>query len=372
MSYYLTLEPLGTTITVESGQTLLDAALRQGIYIPHACGHGLCGTCKVQVCDGEVDHGAANPFALMDMEREEGKTLACCATLQSDATIEADIEDEPDARIIPVRDFVATVARIVPLTPTIKAFYLRLDQPISYQAGQYVQVQIPGLRPEAGQSRAFSIANAPDADGSAWEIEVNVRLVPGGAGTTWLHESLSEGDTLQLSGPYGRFFVRHSAHQPMIFMAGGSGLSSPRAMIHELLASGCDQPITLVYGQRSRAELYYDEEFRALAQQHPHFTYIPAISGDSDGSGNSNSGDANGQGPDSWDGARGFVHEAALAHFGGNFAGHKAYLCGPPLMVEACIATLMQGRLFERDIYTEKFFSATDAQGVRSPLFKRV
>ncbi len=74
----------------------------------------------------------------------------------------------------------------------------------------------------------------------------------------------------------------------------------------------------------------------------------------------------------SWSGARGHVHEAAQAHFGGSFAGHKAYLCGPPPMVEACIRTLMQGRLFERDIYTEKFLSAADAQDARSPLFKRV
>jgi phenol hydroxylase P5 protein len=204
MSYQLTIEPLGATIEVEEGQTLLDAALRQGIYIPHACGHGLCGTCKVQLTDGEVDHGAANPFALMEMERDDGKTLACCATLQSDATIEADIDDEPDAQIIPMRDFAATVARIEQLTPTIKALHLRLDQPIRYQAGQYVQVQIPGV--EGG--RAFSIANAPQADGQSSEIELNVRRVPGGAGTTWLHESLNVGDRLQLTGPYGRFFVR--------------------------------------------------------------------------------------------------------------------------------------------------------------------
>ena len=73
-----------------------------------------------------------------------------------------------------------------------------------------------------------------------------------------------------------------------------------------------------------------------------------------------------------WTGARGFVHDAAKAHFGVGFAGHKAYLCGPPPMVEACIAALMQGRLFERDIYTEKFISAADANAQRSPLFKRV
>lgn len=357
MSYQLTLEPLGATIDVEDGQTLLDAALRQGIYIPHACGHGLCGTCKVQVTDGEVDLGAANPFALMEMERDDGMALACCATLLSDATIEADLEDEPDAQVIAVRDFTATVVRTVQLTPTIKALHLQLSAPIRYQAGQYVQVQIPGV--EGG--RAFSIANAPGPDGTSSEIELNVRLVPGGAGTTWLHEQLQEGDRVALAGPYGRFFVRRSAAMPMVFMAGGSGLSSPRAMILELLASGCTQPITLVYGQRSASELYYDAEFRALAAQHPNFTYVPALSEVPEG--------AAGQ---DWSGAWGYVHEAAQAHFGGHFGGQKAYLCGPPPMIEACIRTLMQGRLFERDIYTEKFLSAADVQDARSPLFRRV
>lgn len=354
MSYQLTLEPLGATIDVEDGQSVLDAALRAGLYIPHACGHGLCGTCKIQVVEGEVDLGAANPFALMEMERDEGMALACCATLRSDATVEADMEDEPDARVTPVRDFIATVARIEQLTPTIKALHLRLPEPLRYQAGQYVQLQVPGV--EGG--RSFSIASAPGPGGQSDEIELNVRLVPGGAATTWLHHSLREGSRLQLAGPYGRFFVRRSAAMPMLFMAGGSGLSSPRAMIHELLASGATEPITLVYGQRCAEELYYDAEFRALAEQYPHFTYVPALSEASEGNG--------------WKGACGFVHEAALAHFQGSFAGHKAYLCGPPPMIEACIGTLMQGRLFERDIYTEKFLSAADAQQARSPLFKRV
>ena len=354
MSFQLTIEPLGATIDVEDGQTVLDAALRQGIYIPHACGHGLCGTCKVQVSDGEVDHGHANPFALMEFERDEGKTLACCCTLQSDVTIEADIDEEPDAQIIPVRDFAATVTRIVALTPTIKALHLALDRSIGFQAGQYVQLEIPGL----GESRAFSIANSPASVEKTGEIELNVRVVAGGAGTTYVHQKLQTGDRLRLTGPYGRFFVRKSVQRPMVFMAGGSGLSSPRSMILDLLDGGCTQPITLVYGQRSREELYYDAEFRALADRHAHFTYVPALSTETEGS--------------DWTGARGFVHDAAKAHFSASFAGQQAYLCGPPPMVEACIATLMQGRLFERDIYTEKFLSAADAQGARSPLFKRV
>ena len=73
MSYQVTVEPTGDVIEVEDGQTILDAALRQGVWLPFACGHGTCGTCKVQVLDGYGDVGAASPFALMDVERDEGK-----------------------------------------------------------------------------------------------------------------------------------------------------------------------------------------------------------------------------------------------------------------------------------------------------------
>ncbi len=352
MSSQLTIEPLGATIEVEEGQTILDAALRQGIYIPHACGHGLCGTCKVQVLDGNVDHGVSNPFALMDFERDEGKTLACCATLESDVTVEADIDDEPDARIIPVEDFDTVVSRIETLTPTIKGIWLKLDRAIDFQAGQYVQIIMPGV--EGG--RPFSIANAPKEIARTGELEINVRIVEGGAGTAYLHNQLKVGDKLRVSGPYGRFFVRSSEKEPIIFMAGGSGLSSPRSMILDLLAQGTQQEITLIYGQRNLAELYYDAEFKTLAQQHKNFHYVPALSEDATG----------------FDGLKGFVHDAAKEHFNGDFSGHKAYLCGPPVMIEACLSTLMQGRLYERDIYAEKFITAADASKPRSAFFKRV
>ncbi|HEY0832369.1 MAG TPA: phenol 2-monooxygenase domain-containing protein [Azospirillum sp.] len=351
MSYELTIQPLGQTIEIEDGQTILDAALRAGIYLPHACCHGLCATCKVQVAEGEVEHGVASSFALMDFEREEGKCLACCATVQSDVVIEADIEEDPDSENLPVRDFTGTVSRIESLTPTIKGVWITLDQPIRFQAGQYINLDLPnGIG-----SRAFSIAGPPSRGG---EVELNIRIVPGGQGTTYVHERMQIGDRVRLTGPYGRFFVKKSAHVPVLFMAGGSGLSSPRSMIADLLEGGFDLPITLVYGQRTLEELYYHDEFLSLAERHPNFRYVPALSHEPADS--------------AWQGFRGFVHEAAQAAFDGDFRGHKAYLCGPPLMIEACISTLMRGRLFERDIYTEKFISAADAQQVRSPLFKSI
>ena len=355
MSHQLTIEPLGQTIDIEEGQTILDAALRAGIYLPHACGHGLCGTCKVQVSDGEIEHGDASGFALMDYEREEGLCLACCATAESDVVVEAEIDEEPDALNLLVQDFAGTVSRIEDLTPTIKGVWIALDTPLTFQAGQYINLHIPG----EGSTRAFSIASAP---AQKTEIELNIRRVPGGMGTGWVHDQLRAGERVKIVGPYGRFFLRESAHLAQdlgyLFLAGGSGLSSPRSMVLDLLANGCTRPITLVNGARSRAELYHHAEFVQLAQQHANFNYIAALSNEPEDS--------------DWDGARGFVHEAAKAHFNNDFRGHKAYLCGPPLMIDACITTLMQGRLFERDIYTEKFISAADAQQVRSPLFRKI
>jgi phenol hydroxylase P5 protein len=352
MSYTLTIEPLGQALEVEEGQTILDAALRAGIYLPHACCHGLCATCKVSVTDGEIEHGEASNFALMDYEREEGKCLACCATLQSDVVIEAEIDQDADARNLPVRDYAGTVSRIENLTPTVKGVWIALDEPLSFQAGQYVNLQLP----DGSGTRAFSLANAPQ---NPREVELNIRHVPGGQATTWVHQQLQAGDRVKLSGPYGRFFVRKSAATASLFLAGGSGLSSPKSMILDLLAEGSALPITLVYGARNRAELYDHELFVDLSARHAHFSYVPALSDEPQSSG--------------WTGFRGFVHEAAKAHFDNDFRGVKAYLCGPPIMIDACITTLMQGRLFERDIYTEKFLSAADAaQQMRSPLFKRI
>lgn len=149
----------------------------------------------------------------------------------------------------------------------------------------------------------------------------------------------------------------------MIFLAGGSGLSSPKSMIAELLAEGCQQSITLVHGARHAGELYCSDWFEELAKKHANFRYVPALSDTHDGEGRCETG---------------FVHEVLARLYAGqdgraDFRGHKAYLCGPPPMIEACIATLMQGRLFERDIHVEKFLTAAQAQeGRRSPLFKAI
>ena len=353
MTYSLTIEPNGESVEVAEGQTLLDACLRSGVWLPHACGHGLCGSCKVDVLDGDIDHGDASPFALMDFERSEGKTLACTARCLSDVTIEADIDEDPDGRRIPVRDFAGTIVGIADLTHDVKGLTIALSDDLDFQAGQYINLTLPGIE----GARAFSIANAPL---EPRKLELQIRRLPGGVATGYIHDQLSLGEGVTVSGPYGRFYVRKSAGEPMIFLGGDTGVSSPRSMILDLLEEGRTEPMTLFHGVRALRDLYDRQLFEGLAAKYANFTYVPVLSAMEPG--------------DNWTGETGFVHEALARRFDNQFSGHKAYICGPPLMVEACIRTLMQGRLFERDIYTERFLTASDAEGgkLRSPVFKRI
>ncbi len=353
MTYEVTVEPTGDVVEVEEGQTILDAALRQGVWLPFACGHGTCATCKVEVVEGDYDHGNASPFALMDMERDEGKVLACCCKPESDLVIEADIDVDPDFQGFPVEDFTGEVVDIQTLSPTIRGIWLKLDRPMEFQAGQYINLTLPGIE----GSRAFSIASAPSQSDV---IELHIRLVPGGVATTWLHESLVMEQKLDVSGPYGQFFVRSSDEQDAIFIAGGSGLSSPQSMVLDMLEQGDQRQIHLFQGARNLSELYNRKLFEQLAEQHSNFHYTPALSDP--------------EAADNWQGFTGYVHEATKEQFSGRFEGHKAYLCGPPPMIDSAITALMQGRLFERDIHMEKFVTAADgAEGAgRSALFKRI
>jgi phenol hydroxylase P5 protein len=351
--YQVTIEPVGEVLDVEEDQTILDAILRAGLYVPYQCGHGLCSTCKITVLDGEVEHGEASPFALLDFEREEGVTLACCATPLSDLVIEADMEEDPDAQSIAIEDFEGIVEKVWNLSPRIKGVRLKLDRAVEFQAGQYINISIPGV----DGPRAFSIASKPSEKNI---IELHVCFVEGGRATGYIHNQLQVGDALKFTAPLGRFFVRKSKNKPCVFIAGGSGLSSPKSMVEDLLENNFKEELFLFHGARNLAELYYADHFKQLAKNHPNFTYVGVLSEP--------------EADDNWQGETGFVHEAVERLFEGKCSGRSAYLCGPPPMIEAGIRTLMKGRLFEEDIYTEKFISQADGEAAlsRSKVFKRI
>lgn len=351
MSYELTIEPLGVSIPVEEDQTLLDAALRAGIWLPHVCNHGLCSSCKVELVEGEVDHGDASPFALMDYERDEGMLLTCCATAESDLVIEADIVIDDDARLIPVEDFDGEVVAISHPTASLARILLKLDRRFDFQPGQSINLQVPGV----DGPRAFSAAGLPDDDC----LELHVRQVAGGAATSYLCESLKVGEQLTFSGPYGQFFARESRPEPALLLAAGSGLSGVLGIARRLLEIDPDRDVYLYHGARKVEELYADETLRKLDTDCPGFHYRPVVSQP--------------EAAQDWSGRTGHVPDALSVDFDQRFTGHVAYICGSPAMVESTISSLIKGRLFERDIFVERFYNAENADSVkRSKLFKTI
>ncbi len=114
-----------------------------GVWLPHSCTHGTCATCKCDILDGDIDHGEASSFALMDFERDEGKLLTCCARPRSDVTIEADIDVDDDVEMHPVEDFTGIVVdKTLIATDTVR-LVVELDRDIAFNAGQYLKFVVP-------------------------------------------------------------------------------------------------------------------------------------------------------------------------------------------------------------------------------------
>lgn len=349
-AYEVTVEPVGRKIDCREDQPILDACLRAGIWLPHACTHGTCGTCKAEVLDGEVDHGDSSAFALMDFEREEGKALICTACPRSDLVIEGDVEEEEGVTTYPVADYTGVVTAIEDCAADTRRLLIDLGRALKFNPGQYVSIEVPG----AHATRSYSMANPPS---EPRRIELHIRRTPDGlASDGWIFKSLAVGDQVHLSGPYGRFFLRGARAEPILLIAGGTGLAPIKSMVRHILELGLDRTITLYQGARTTDMIYDVEYFTGLAKRYPdRFTYRPCLSDEQ------HAGYATGNVTD--------VLDADIP----TCRGHVAYICGPPPMVDAALKTLMRKRLFPRDIYREDFYDASDKAtgGVRSPLLKR-
>lgn len=160
-------EPVDMEIEVAEDETVLEAAFRQGLMLMHGCKEGQCAACKSFLLEGEVDLERYSTFALADYEQEEGYTLLCRAHAYSDLDVELlNFDEEMLKSGVPIQDLRAEVESIDALTHDISRLRLKLIEPqeMAFNAGQYVDIRIPGTE----HTRAFSMANTRRAPTTGW------------------------------------------------------------------------------------------------------------------------------------------------------------------------------------------------------------
>lgn len=317
-----------------AGETLLDAGLRAGLAMPFECRNGACGMCKATINHGSVRLGPHLETALSAQERAAGKTLLCCAEPTSD--IEITYEPQADAHHIPARVFVARVTRMEPLSSDVMRVCLVLDDGsmLKFHAGQYINIIL-----DSGERRSFSFASAPHT--ASEEIELQIRLVPGGKFTTAVFSTMKVGDTLRFEGPLGTFTLREDSEKPILFVAGSTGFAPVKSMVESAFHTGIRRKMVLYWGVRRPSDLYLGELPKQWAQDHENFEFVPVVSDP--------------QPDDAWTGRTGLVHEAILADYP-DLSKHQVYACGSVGMVQAAQPAFVRHGISSDDCFSDAFY----------------
>ena len=322
---------------VGADESVLDAATRQGVDLPHDCTFGGCGTCRMQVQEGRFAYADGElPLAMSDEEHAQGYALACQARAQSDLVIS--VETGP-ACSAPTQ-LRATVAEIRLHTPDI--YHLALDLPeghgVQYAPGQYLNICLPG-----GEHRSFSMSSPQQGN----RVTLQIRKIAGGRFTEQMLARTQPGDVLDVELPQGSFYYHAKDYQPMVFAATGTGFAPIKAILESLLDDEDCPPIHFYWGMRSEADLYLLDEIAAWAGRLYEFTFVPVLS----------------RALDSWSGRRGYVQDAIAEDFG-DLSEHSLYLCGSPSMIQEAKALLaLSGAALDK-IYSDSFVFQNEAAAV--------
>ncbi len=325
----------GESVEVDDDQTLLEAALEQGVPYPHGCRSGNCGACKSRLYAGSVEMEPYSDFALTDEEKESGFVLACRSHPQENLEV-AWLNDDEEMVAHPLRRFEAVVAERMEMTHDILRLRLAVPEDVefAYTAGQYASLRFAG-RP----ARDYSMASKPGGG----MLEFHIRAMDDGEVSNFVRDEISEGDRVAVEGPYGAAYLREAHRGPILAIAGGSGLAPVKAILETALEKDMPQPMFLYFGVRGERDVYLEEEFARLAAAHERLR-VQVVLSDPEGE---------------TDRRTGFVHEAVAADFD-DLDGCKAYLAGPPVMVEAATEMLEIRDMRPEDIHADAFYTEAE------------
>jgi CDP-4-dehydro-6-deoxyglucose reductase len=332
----VTLIPTGQAFKVESGETILSAALRAGLNLPHSCKGGHCASCRARIVEGTIDYAGETPSGITPDEVRSGYALLCQARALTDLKVETrEVRPAPD---VEVKSLPCRIERLDRIAEDVMSVVLRLPavEELHYRPGQYLDVMLA-----EGRRRSFSIASAP-ADGR--NLELHVRRASKSGFTAQLFDSLRQGALLRIEGPLGQFWFRTESPRPALMVGGGTGYAPLRAMLRQLVATGDRRSVTLYWGSRDLDGLYEHAWLEELARTRPGFAYRPVLSSPSAGR----------------EGFRaGLVHEALL-HDYPDLAGFDVYASGPPAMIEAIRREFTARGLPREQLFFDSFDYAPD------------
>ncbi len=335
MSVQILTEPGRRRFDAAPGETLLEAALRQGVGLPYGCRNGTCGTCAVRLVSGTVEYPSGKTEALEG--RPADTCLACQAVPVCDLVL--GVTEVETVAEIAVRTLPCRVERKERLSHDVLRLWLKLpeQQRLQFFAGQYLDFIL-----RDGRKRAFSIANAPHDDAL---IELHVRHIPGGEFTEYVFDHLEEKTILRIQAPLGTFFLRERSTRPIVLMGGGTGFAPLKSMIEHAFRIGIERPMHLYWGVRARRNLYLPDLPPVWVKARPGFSYTPVLSEPD---------------PD-WQGRTGFVHEAVIADYP-DLSPFEVYMSGPPPMVEAGRTAFEAHGLGREHMYSDAFEYAADSR----------
>ncbi|MEY2994938.1 MAG: hypothetical protein RL357_1873 [Pseudomonadota bacterium] len=340
MTFNITVEPSQRQFQADSDESLLLAAIRQGIGLPYGCKDGACGSCKCRLLSGEVHMAPHQDKALSASEAEQGMILTCRAHPRSDLVLESKQVTSEDA--FPIRKMPARVAKLDKLADDVMRMVLQLPaaEAFTYHAGQYVEFIL-----RDGDRRSYSMGNAAHTQAETGGIELHLRHMPGGKFTDQVFNDLKEKAILRLEGPYGSFYLREDSDRPMVFLASGTGFAPIKAILEHMDLRGITRPTRIYWGGRRPQDLYMHDWLMSHCGTRAHLEYIPVVS------------EATAE--DAWSGRTGYVHQAVLDDHA-DLSPYDVYACGAPIVIESARRDFATHGLDADRFFADSFTSAAD------------